>query len=200
MTGLYKEVAVDWRTNEFLERFTIAKGILGAKTIQDLVSVKFRERCVNNGDYQELINFLEHDTNLNVKKIQVKGTAWLISDKNNDQLILIEHETGPEILLNIAYNVAGSVVAYYLLPYISQGLMYARDMFRRKYHHNDNMGDKTELRKFNLKNKLVEEQINSFEKYLTNIYNNQFGKMTKRIVKLENENKVLKSRLNKKKK
>ena len=146
---------VDYRTKAFVDKFNSVFPALGEGKIQDIVSFKMREPCVNSSEYHDFIKRLTIELGLHVSRIdgQFQGNAYLVADRNNNSLIFVEHETGPEILANILY-VSGVIG---LIQQVVQlwGFTNGRFMDRRHYRPD---GD-AEIRTIDNKNRLIEERM-----------------------------------------
>ncbi|MCB4792821.1 MAG: hypothetical protein LHV68_13210 [Elusimicrobia bacterium] len=180
---------MDYRRQEFLERFNAAKKLFEIKILKNIISVKFRENCVHSSDYHELVEYLKHTPNISINSINVNRSAWLVEDKNNNRIIVFEHETGLELLY-----IAGSIASLIsLIPLICNAWNCIGDRFRRYRYHND-IKNKTELRKFNNKEELVEQQIDNIETFVCKTYISEQEKLEKQIKKLKIQNKKLKDK------
>jgi hypothetical protein len=181
---------MDYRTESIIKRFTSVKRYLNADSINNIISIKYREDCVNSSDYSRLINdFLKHETMLNIKELDrdFQGHAWLIKDKNQDEVILVEHETGLEILY-----IAGSIASLIaLIPLINTGWRYLRNGFHHREGHHDKNGN-IEIRKLNSQNTLIEQNVQNIETYILNISMEENAKINQKLIKIENEIRELK--------
>jgi hypothetical protein len=100
---------------------------------------------------------------LNVTRVDGNfgGQAWLVTDKAQNRVILVEHETGLEILGALA-SVATLVQ---LLPLISSGWTNLRQRYvRPHFGHPDEEG--IEVRRFDHNDVLIEQQSPSVEIYV----------------------------------
>ncbi len=157
---------MDSRTEPFLRKFSNAQSLLDARSIQDIVSLKYRESCVNNSDYVHFIDrHLKNEEGLEINPMSGDfwGKAWVVSDSHKNKIILVEHETGLEILY-----VAGSVASLIaLIPVINSGWKWFRNMRgRASFSRPDREG--VELRRISTKNTIVEQQIQNIEVFLLN--------------------------------
>jgi len=154
---------MDYRKKNFIEKFTNAQKYLGVGAIQDIVSLKYRDN-VGYSDYQRLISeFSQSEMGLEVKQVKgdFQGKAWLVKDRNQNAVILVEHETGLEILY-IASSIASFIS---LIPMINSGWKYLRDRFASPRFLPDKM-TRIEIRTINSKKQLLEKHILSVENYV----------------------------------
>jgi len=179
---------VDYRKKAFRDKFKSAQEVLKVKSLQDVVSLKFREN-VEHAEYSHLIDFISHDMMLKVVPLTggFQGRAWLVTDTEGKGNILVEHETGLEIL-----GVVGSVASLIgLLPILNSSWRYFRDRYRDR--HNNGV----ELRQIDSDNLLVERKIPSIENYIFNIGFEENKKLIEKVNKLEHEVNKLKKILDK---
>jgi hypothetical protein len=139
-----------------------------------------------------------NDLLLEVKNRAKRKTAvYGLEDSDNNKIILVEHETGLEILY-----ISGSIASLIgLIPIIISTWKHFRSKFNRRnsfYRDADNI----EIRKFNSKNILTENRINSVESYLFSAFYEEnrnlaekVNKLEKRVKKSENEIKILKTKI-----
>jgi hypothetical protein len=156
---------MDNRTETFLQKFSDARNYLGCGAIQDIVSLKYRSEVgIGNSDYRMFIgDVLHNELGLVTQQLQgnFQGTAWLVTDKNRTSVILVEHETGLEILY-----VAGSIASLVsLIPLVNSGWRYLRGRFlERPFMRGRNSG--IEIRTIDSENKLIEQHAVSVEEYI----------------------------------
>jgi hypothetical protein len=182
---------VNNRTDSFAQRFRSAKTLLKAPAIHDLVSLKYRERHdVPGSEYSHFINDLRQDSELDVAPVDggFGGQAWLVTDKVQNRAILVEHETGLEILG--AIGSVASLIA--LLPMISSGWTRLRHrFFDPLYDRPDVRG--IEVRRIDLSGNLIEQQLPSVEVYVFNTAFRDYSLLVQKINQLEDEVKNLKT-------
>jgi hypothetical protein len=109
---------MDYRADTFARRFKSAQLYLNSPDIQGIFSIKYRDDCVNNSEYTHYVNHsLRQNLGLHVDRLDgdFVGNAWLVNDQLQNRAILVEHETGLEILG--AIGSIASLIA--LLPLIS---------------------------------------------------------------------------------
>lgn len=156
---------MDSRTDSFAQRFRSAQTHLKAQVIHDLVSLKYRAlRDVPSSDYLHLVDDLKRDEALDVSLVDggFGGQAWLVTDRAQNRAILVEHETGLEILG--AIGSVASLIA--LLPMISSGWTRLRHRFFGPPYDRDVEG--IEVRRIDPDGNLTEQQLPSIEVYLLN--------------------------------
>lgn len=181
---------MDSRTEPFLRKFNNAQSLLDARSIHDIVSLKYREHCVNNSEYVYFIDHhLRNQEGLEINPVSGDfwGKAWVVSDSHKNKIILVEHETGLEILY-----VAGSVASLIaLIPVISIGWKWFRNMRgRTSFSHPDREG--VELRRISTKNIIVEQQIQNIEVFLLNASLEENSALHDKVKLLEKEVSALK--------
>lgn len=181
---------MDNRTETFTRRFTEAQKHLLAPDVQGIVSIKFRDDCVGYSTYDHLADDLLHrEMGLVVQPLDraFGGRAWLVLDRRQSRAILVEHETGLEILG--AIGSAASLIA--LMPMIGSAWARLRDRFGGHHHHPGQ--DSVEVRSLNQDGILVEEHAPSIEIYVLNITLQEHTALKKKIADLEREVDTLKS-------
>lgn len=188
------KVNSDYRINSLIKRFENIQEILKLKSYNNLTSIKFRESCVYPSDYQHFIDYLKHDLSYTINSLDKNfEKIHIISNFNDNKIILIEHETGLELILSdisSAIGIISGVVAVW---------KFSRNKFNRhKYDRDDfkSQDDKIriEIRKINSKNLLNEFKINNIEDYLFSVLYEENKNLVKRINKLEDEVKILKNK------
>ncbi|MFA4844256.1 MAG: hypothetical protein WC632_04810 [Candidatus Margulisiibacteriota bacterium] len=181
----------DYRTKSFIDKYNSALSVLGRGTIQDVVSLKIREHCVNSSEYNNFINHVTRESGLNVSRIngQFLGNAHVISDNNNNVLVFVEHETGPEILVNILY-VSGLIG---LIRQIMQAWGFVNRRFMHRHRHEFD-GD-VEVRKFDKKNRLIEEHVNDHQAFILKLILDENASLAAKVAVLEDKLSKIVSRL-----
>ena len=111
------------RETSFRERFSFAAKHLGT-TPEQVVSLKVREN-VPGHEYQELLHALEHEAGVSSGRIDQCASHLLEHSKT--KIIVVEHETGLEILY-----IAGSVASLIsLIPLVLRCWSWVRDPHSR---------------------------------------------------------------------
>jgi hypothetical protein len=181
---------MDDRNETFARRFTEARKHLLAPDVQGIVSIKFRDDCVGYSTYDHLADDLLHrEMGLEVQPLHraFGGRAWLVMDRNQSRAILVEHETGLEIL-----GAIGSVASLIgLVPMVGWAWARLRDRFGGRHHHPSQSS--VEIRRVNQDGVLVEEHAPSIEIYVLNVTLQEQSELRKRIADLECKVETLKS-------
>jgi len=117
-----------------------------------------------------------------------QGNAFTITDRNKNKILAVEHETGLEILY-----IAGSIASLIqLLPTVINAWNYLRNGFPARLHNFSNgRRNGIEIRNFNSKKVLVEQNISSAENYIFNMNYNANQKILEDNIRLKNEIKKL---------
>jgi hypothetical protein len=173
-----------WRQQQFLEKFNAAAAELGASSYHDIESIKFRDSS-GSQDYRD---FLDELGLLRVREIQgnFQGKAWKLSDNDNNSIILVEHETGLEILYIV--GAVASIVG--LIPMVVNLWNRMRDHWPP--HHGRLGQGRLERRRFDNKNKLIEELAPPMESMMIQYLLSQYEKLNERVSSLENKLRNLK--------
>lgn len=176
---------MDQRTDPFIRKFKSAQGYLQAKNMQDIVSLKYRDDCVSSSEYSHLTDqYLKATLGLAVTRAEGDfwGQAWLVRDEHRNRVILVEHETGLEILY-----VAGSIASLVaLIPLISSGWNRLRDRFSRHEIEPSRRGP-VEVRQFSQTDILVEHHSPSVEVYILGAAINDYRLLQQKVRGLETE-------------
>ncbi|QBX63356.1 hypothetical protein [Dehalococcoides mccartyi] len=179
--------AEDWRLNNFLAKFQAAAVELNAISHRDVESLKFRDSSSSH-DYRDLITELGP---MGIVEIQgnYQGKAWKITDTDGNSVIIVEHETGLEILY-----IVGSVASIVsLVPVVVNVWNRMRDHWPP---HGGRFGTGgLERRRFGKNGKLIEEPAPPMEAIMLQNVLNQYDRLSKRISSLEAEVSGLKSRI-----
>jgi hypothetical protein len=190
--GRRREAIVDSRKDLFAQRFRSAQTHLKTKGIHDLVSLKYRGRHdVPGSAYLHFVDDLTRGQGLDVAPVDggFGGQAWLVTDRAQNRAILVEHETGLEILS--AIGSVASLIA--LLPMISSGWIKLRHrLFGPPNDRPD--GERIEVRRIDLDGNLIEQQLPSIEVYFLNTALRDHSLLTQRVNQLEDDVKRLKTR------
>jgi hypothetical protein len=189
---------MDYRTEALFKRFSGALSIFNESAIQNIVSLKSRDDCVSYSQYSDFVDhYLRAELHLDVQDL--KGTfheqAWLVSDMNKNRVMMVEHETGLEILY-IA-SAAASIIG--IIPVICAGWKFFRGRFSHRPRFHDEDGH-LEIRKVDRDNVLVEQHIQNFETYVLSSAWEDNAAMKNRIEQLEQKVDELSRRLAVKKK
>jgi len=176
---------MDNRTDSFVRKFKNAQSLLETKSIHEIVSLKYRENCVNNSEYVHFIDHhLRNELGLEINPINGDfwGKAWIVSGPLKNKIILVEHETGLEILY-----VAGSIASLIaLIPVINSGWKWFRNgRSRAGLFRPDREG--MEVRRINAKNTIIEQPIQNIEIFLLNASLEENAVLHDRVRLLEKE-------------
>ncbi len=176
-----------------MRRFRAAKSHLGSKNIQNLFSLKYRHHYVNGPEYSQFIDdHLRRTLGFDVARVdgEFGGQAWLVTDKAQNKAILVEHETGLEIL-----GAIGSVASLItLLPLISSGWTNLRHrFFRPHFDHPDVEG--IEVRRLDQNEVLIEQRVPSVEIYILNTTLQDYALVKQKVDQLEAQIENLQERL-----
>ncbi len=178
---------MDWRKKAFLAKFQAATLELGASSHHDIESLKFRD-STSYQDYRDLIRELAP---LKVVEVQgeYQGKAWKLTDTDGNSIIIVEHETGLEILY-----IVGSVAS--ILGLVPKVINSWKMMRNHWLPHRGRFGiDEMERRRFGKNNKLIEEPAPPLEAIMLQHLLNQHDNLSKRISSLEDEVSGLKNRI-----
>jgi cell division protein FtsB len=177
----------DLREKNFIAKFQVAAAELNAASYHDIESLKFKD-STSSRDYRDLIIELGP---MEVVEIQgdYQGKAWKITDADDNSIIIVEHETGLEILYVV--GAVASIVG--LVPVIVNTWNNMRDHW---LPHRGRFGTGgLERRRFGRNDKLIEEPAPPVEAIILQQVLNQYDKLSKRISSLEAEVSGLKSRI-----
>jgi hypothetical protein len=121
---------MDQRTQAFRDKFADAANHLGCIPEQ-LISVKIRDGVNSYQEYKELLQLLEHEAGIRNTPLQgnFRGNAYLI-EKSLTKVIIVEHETGLEILY-----IAGSIASLLSLIPVILGLWHSMRGAHNRHPH-----------------------------------------------------------------
>jgi hypothetical protein len=178
----------DWRKKNFVAKFQVAAAELNAASYCDIESLKFRD-STSSHDYRDLITELGP---MEVREIQgdYQGKAWRITDADDNSIIIVEHETGLEILYVV--GAIASIVS--LVPIIVNVWNTMRDHWAPPHRGRFGTGG-LERRRFGKNSKLIEEPAPPLEAIMLQVMLNQYDRLSERISSLEAEISGLKSRI-----
>ena len=185
---------MDSRKESFIRKFSDAQKYLDSSSIYDLVSIKYRDN-VNDSEYHNFIaSYLQSELNLKIKQIDgdFQGRGWLVADKSHNKVLLVEHETGLEILY-----IAGSIASLLsLIPLINSGWKFVHRRFHDHSFFND-AGTELEIRVVNSKNQLIEQHVLSIDDYILTESMKEIETLKTRVEQLEQELKGIKDKAKK---
>jgi hypothetical protein len=180
--------------NYFRQKFQECAKFLKVKP-SDLISLKYREMR-DHHYYNELLTYLRDVKGLNIEDIGhvLNGQAYIVS-YGDQEIVLVEHETGLEILY-----IAGSIAS--LIGLILQ----ISSMVNKHLRHMDSFppySDDVEIRRFDKAGKFIEEHRHHYlpyEVFLLPSSNSEVELLKKRIATLEKKlNKLSKRQVKKEK-
>lgn len=175
----------DSRKRDFLVKFQAAAAELNAISHRDVESLKFRDASSSH-DYRDLITDLGP---MRIVEIQgnYQGKAWKITDADGNSVIIVEHETGLEILY-----IVGSVASIAsLVPVVVNVWNRMRDHWPP---HRGRFGPGgSERRRFDKKGRLIEEPAPPVEAIMLQHLLSQYDRLNERISSLEADVSSLKS-------
>lgn len=178
----------EWRQKNFLDKFQAAASEFSVSSYFEIESLKFKDSA-NNRDYKELL------LNLVVPRVEgiqgnYQGKAWKLTDTDDNSIIIVEHETGLEILY-----IAGSIASIIgLISLVINAWSRIRD---HRMPFRDRFGDiEMEKRRFDTKNNLIEEPAFPMDSILIQLLLSQYERHNERISSLEAEVSTLKKKVN----
>lgn len=147
---------MDYREESFRRKFSSAAKHLNVSAEQ-IVSLKFRENVGSYSDYRELVNMLQHEAGMHFSEVDgdLQGHGYLLGHEKTN-LLLVEHETGLEILY-----IAGSIASLFgLIPLVLQGWAAIRGRFPGRRAQ---MDGPVEIRRIDNAGRLQEEHLHSHQ-------------------------------------
>jgi len=185
----------NWRQKAFQAKFRSAAYELVAVSPRSLESLKLRGAVISPSQVHA-----ELETSLGPLKLQpiagaYQGRAWKLTDSEGNSLILVEHETGLEILY-----ITGAVASIFSLV-ISVFSLVVNDRGRIRHHSPHFQGTfdliNLERRRLDPKGNLVEYTFPSIETFFLQYLSEQNVILSERVSSLENEVTKLKGLLGK---
>jgi len=119
---------MDYREESFRRKFSSAAQHLNVSSDR-IVSLKLRENVGSYKEYRELLDTLQLEAGIHCSEVDgdLQGRGYLVGF-GTPKLLLVEHETGLEILY-----IAGSIASLFsLVPMILQGWAAIRGRFPRR--------------------------------------------------------------------
>ncbi|MHB8552462.1 MAG: hypothetical protein ACYDAO_02600 [Thermoplasmataceae archaeon] len=165
------------RVHDFYDKFESASKELNATLYTEIESLKFRS-VPSYHNYNDLLSHFR--SIMNVAKVAgtYQGVAWKITDGNRHSILLVEHETGLEILY-----VVGAVASVLDIIWKATTLWN-----RNRFHHfPDSDFDRfaMERRRFDSKGQLVEEAVSSMDTVLFSHLFEMYKDLDARVSKVE---------------
>ncbi|MGA3333582.1 MAG: hypothetical protein ABSC62_05390 [Terracidiphilus sp.] len=145
---------MDYREEAFRRKFNNAAHHLNVSADQ-IVSLKFRENVGSYGDYRDLLDTLEHEAGIHYSEVDgdLQGRGYIVG-LEKAKLLLVEHETGLEVLY-----IAGSIASLFgLIPLVLQGWAAIRGRFPGRHAQ---MDGPVEIRRIDNAGRLQEEHLRS---------------------------------------
>jgi len=145
---------MDYREEAFRRKFNNAAHHLNVSADQ-IVSLKFRENVGSYGDYRDLLDTLEHEAGIHYSEVDgdLQGRGYIVG-LEKAKLLLVEHETGLEVLY-----IAGSIASLFgLIPLVLQGWAAIRGRFPGRHAK---MDGPVEIRRIDNAGRLQEEHLHS---------------------------------------
>ncbi len=182
----------DSRARAFRDRFRFVAGELGAKSLNDIESLKFRWLS-NLYGYDKLLSNVDRIT---VEKVDGKrlGPAWKVTDNSGSAVILEEHETGLEVLYVVSS--LSSIIA------LVQSIINALGKHRRNRYFPEELIHEQQIEKRKIVDggKLEEDFIPSLEFWFLTHLIEQNERLVDRISSMEKQLQELKSSMGQSKK
>jgi hypothetical protein len=175
---------MDYRSDSFISKFSDALRYLGANSIQDLISIKYRDDTRDEEYHAFIEGYLEGEMNLETTEVhgRFQGRAWLVADKDQNKALLVEHETGLEVLY-----IAGSIASLLsLIPLINSGWKFMRNRFQDRRFFSDRAAG-IEIRIIDQKNQLVEQHVLRVEDFIISESMKEIATLKARVERLERE-------------
>ncbi len=147
---------MDHREESFQRKFSSAAQHLNVSRDR-IVSLKFRENVGSYNDYRELLDTLQHEAGVHYSEVDgdLQGRGYIVG-LEKVKLLLVEHETGLEVLY-----IAGSIASLFgLIPLILQGWAAIRGRFPGRRPH---MDGPVEIRRIDNAGRLQEEHLHSHQ-------------------------------------
>lgn len=170
-----------------MAKFQAAAVELKAISYCDVEALKFRD-STSSHDYRELLAELG-----TLKAVEAQGNyqgkAWKLTDANDNSIIIVEHETGLEILYVV--GAIASIVS--LVPIIVNTWNRIQDHWP-PFRERPGM-DGIKIRHFDRRNRLIEEPAPPVEALILQHLLKQNDKLVERMSSLETEVSKLKIRM-----
>ncbi|HUV68317.1 MAG TPA: hypothetical protein VMW15_01560 [Terracidiphilus sp.] len=147
---------MDYREESFRRKFSSAAQHLNVSSDR-VVSMKFRENVGSYDEYRELLDTLQHEAGIHYSEVDgdLQGRGYLVGF-GTSKLLLVEHETGLEILY-----IAGSIASLFsLVPMILQGWAAIRGRFPRRGRL---INQPVEIRRIDQAGRLHEEHLHDHQ-------------------------------------
>jgi hypothetical protein len=146
-------MSMNHREQAFKDKFASASQHLGVRPDQ-IVSLKLRDAVSSYSEYHEMLQVLEHDAGVRWLEVDgnLQGRGYLL-DHESQKIIVVEHETGLEILY-VASSIASLIG---LIPLVLQCWGAVRGYLDRRHSHQFRS---VEIRRLDAKGNLHEDRSN----------------------------------------
>ncbi|WP_171970419.1 hypothetical protein [Cuniculiplasma divulgatum] len=163
------------RDKNFHEKFESASKELNGNGIYDVESLKFRSMSYYG--YTDLLKQLKL---LKVEKAKgnYQGMAWKITEENGHSILIVEHETGLEILYVVGAIASVTDLIWKVASLWNRGRLRHFPEFERF---------EMERRRFGKNDLLIEESISSFETVMFQHLLNMYERLNERVSLLESK-------------
>lgn len=144
---------MNYREQAFNDKFASASRHLGVRPDQ-IVSLKLRDVVSSYSEYHEMLQVLEHDAGVYWTEVDgnLQGRGYLL-DHESQKVIVVEHETGLEILY-VASSIASLIG---LIPLVLQCWGAVRGYLDRRHSHQFRS---VEVRRLDAQGNLLEDRSN----------------------------------------
>jgi len=167
----------------YISKFSSAQGYLQVDSIEKIASIKIRENS-NYSSYRDLIEYIgSSNTRIKIKEAQgdFHGSGWVLEDEIDNRVLLIEHETGLEILY-----IAGSIASLIqLVPFVINGWKQISDIFNRNSRFDHRA--KVEIRILDKDRSIVETKFIEIDEYIYKVLIEKYFELNEKVDKLEKE-------------
>jgi len=173
-----------YRDSAFKTKFENAAKYLKGEP-KEVVSLKLRDSVGSYHEYDMLMDILKREAHVNTSPVKddLQGKGYLIQHRNN-QIIVVSHETGLEILY-----IAGSIASILgLIPLVLKCWNHLRGGFGRQNRPHD-----IEIRKLDEKGHLIEQSANGLYGDFLNPFDLTNGLLTSSVEVIEGDLRQLKS-------
>lgn len=164
------------RIKNFQKKFESASNELDAESYHEIESLKFRSTQYYG--YRELLARFRNEMGVVEVKGNYQGNAWKVSDKDGHSVLIVEHETGLEILYVIG------AVASVLEIIWKVASLWNRSSFR---HFPSPEFDRFEMesRRFDNKGRLIEGSAPPLDTLVISNLLSEYADLSTRVSKIE---------------
>jgi hypothetical protein len=164
---------MDYREKTFKEKFDCAATHLGVKPEQ-IISLKMRDTVTSYSDYRDLIESLKREAGFQCTEINngLQGKGYLLTN-NKNKIIIVEHETGMEILY-YTISIAGSIASLIcIVPIVLQTWQNIRGHFSRR----NDLDQDIEIRRLDNNGHLREEHKHGIYEVIIGSFSSVFSEI-----------------------